>query len=253
MARYKLTLEYDGKAYAGWQKQDHMPSIQQSIEEALFAFCGEPVEVHGAGRTDAGVHAAAQVAHIDLNCERDPYNIMQGINFYLFGGHSETPNHNRIAITQVEKTGDDFHARFSAVRRHYVYRIINRRARLALEAGRAWHISEPLNEVAMNEAAQQLLGQHDFTSFRDTQCQAKSPLKTLDHMRVWRNGELILIETNARSFLHHQVRIMVGTLAMVGKGKWQPADVKTALEAKNRAAAGPTAPPDGLYLTKVDY
>lgn len=251
MPRYKLTLEYNGEGYAGWQKQPDRPSIQESIEAALAKFCGEQVEVVGAGRTDAGVHATNQVAHIDLMKEWDPYNVMQGINFHLFG--EVEPSTNRIAITKAEKVADDFHARFSATRRYYIYRIVNRRARLGLDYGRAWMVSEPLNVDAMQEAANYLLGHHDFTSFRDSACQAKSPNKTLDYLDVKRYGEEIRVSTHARSFLHHQVRIMTGTLMLVGKGKWQPADVKKALEAKSRAAAGVTAPPDGLYLVGVSY
>jgi tRNA pseudouridine38-40 synthase len=260
MPRYKLTIEYDGTSYAGWQKQTSQPSIQEAIGTALYKFSGVEAEVIGAGRTDAGVHAVGQVAHVDLPREYDPFRIMQGINFHLFNPLAtseddtfDVPPANRIAILKVEIVNDDFHARFSATRRHYLYRIVNRRARLALEAGRAWHVIETLDENAMREAAQLLLGTHDFTSFRDTECQAKSPVKTLEQLKIQRSGEELHIITNARSFLHHQVRIMVGTLAFVGKGKWQPGDVQKALEAKDRAKAGPTAPPDGLYLMGVDY
>lgn len=248
MPRYKLTIEYDGTRTIGWQKQPGQKSIQQDIETALQKFCGAEVELHGAGRTDAGVHARGQVAHIDLPKDTDPFSVMQGINFHLF-----SDSENRIAIIAAEKVGDDFKARFSATKRHYMYRIINRRARLGLEANRAWHVIEPLDENAMQQAANILLGHHDFTSFRDSECQAKSPEKTLDELKIIRDGEEIHITTSARSFLHHQVRIMVGTLALVGKGKWQPEDVRKALAAKDRAKAGPTAPPDGLYLMKVDY
>jgi tRNA pseudouridine38-40 synthase len=294
MPRYKLTIEYDGTGYAGWQKQPDRPSIQQAIENALEKFCGGAVEVCGAGRTDAGVHATAQVAHIDLSKAWEPYKVMQGINFYLFNPdpHPDplpkreresqavpSPDINsitqeekkltapspfqgegrdeglspRIAITNAEQVPDDFHARFSATRRFYVYRIINRRARLGLDHGRAWQVPETLNVEAMQQAANHLLGHHDFTSFRDSECQAKSPMKTLGSLEIKRYGDEIRILTHARSFLHHQVRIMVGTLVQVGKGRWSEHDVKRALEAKNRSAAGPTAPPEGLYLVGVGY
>ncbi len=251
MPRYKLIVEYDGTNYAGWQKQDDQPTIQGALKTAIFKLCGADVDVIGAGRTDAGVHAIAQVAHVDLSRPMDTFKIMQGINFYLFTPEENV--NNRIAVLHAEQVPDDFHARFSAKKRHYLYRIINRRARLALAATRAWHVVEDLDIDAMNKAAQYLIGDHDFTSFRDTECQAKSPLKTLEQLEVRRVGEEIHVITGARSFLHHQVRIMVGTMAMAGKGRWQPEDVKKALEAKNRSAAGPTAPPDGLYLTRVDY
>lgn len=250
MPRYKLTIEYDGSPYVGWQKQDGMVSVQSAIEDALEKFCGERVDVAGAGRTDAGVHAVAQTAHIDLPRETDPFKVMQGINYYLF---TEEGANNRIAITHAEPVADDFHARFSATKRHYIYRIINRRARLGLDAGRAWHVVEPLDIPAMQEAAKVLLGHHDFSSFRDTECQAKSPMKTLEQLDIIDLGSEIRVNTSARSFLHHQVRIMVGTLALVGKGKWTAADVQKSLEAKDRTKAGPTAPADGLYLVKVDY
>lgn len=256
MPRYKLTIEYDGTGLSGWQKQPDRPSVQETIEIAAKKFCGQDVEVCGAGRTDAGVHASAQVAHIDLPNDIDPFKVMQGINYYLFvpdGKETAEEADNRIAILKAEKVPDDFHARFSATRRHYLYRIVNRRARLGLERGKAWHVVENLNVAAMQEAAKHLLGKHDFTSFRDSECQAKSPEKTLDHLQITQNGDQLWISTNARSFLHHQVRIMVGTLAQVGKGKWQPYDVLTALRARDRAKAGPTAPPEGLYLVGVDY
>lgn len=250
MPRYKLTIEYDGSQYAGWQKQVDRPSVQSALSGAIFKFCGEQVDVTGAGRTDAGVHAIAQIGHVDLPKEMDPFRVMQGINFYLFG---EGENGNRIAIVKAERVGDDFHARFSATRRHYLYRIINRRARLGLEAGRAWHVVEELDVSAMQDAAQLLVGHHDFTSFRDTECQAKSPEKTLEAFDVKKMGSEIHITARARSFLHHQVRIMVGSLSLVGKGKWSKKDLADALAARDRTKGGPTAPPDGLYLIGVDY
>lgn len=255
MPRYKLIIEYNGAPYAGWQRQSDRPSVQQEIEKAIAKFCGTETEVIGAGRTDAGVHAKAQVAHVDLPREYDAYKVMQGINFYLFGGDEEEalPTQNRIAILNAQPVTDAFHARFSATRRYYEYRIINRRARLGLDAGRAWHVVEPLDETIMQEAANILVGHHDFTSFRDAQCQAKSPVKTLECLNVARRGEDIIVLTHGRSFLHHQVRIMVGTLAMAGKGRCTVNDIKTILAAKDRSKAGPTAPPDGLTLIQVDY
>ncbi|MGE0755134.1 MAG: tRNA pseudouridine(38-40) synthase TruA [Alphaproteobacteria bacterium] len=254
MPRYKITLEYDGKNYAGWQRQPDRPSIQQALEESAYKFSGENVEVLGAGRTDAGVHATAQVAHLDFSKEHDPYRVMQGLNFHLFGQQtSDDPVLNQIAVTGCEQVPDDFNARFSATRRHYLYRIINRRARLALEAGRAWHVVESLDLKAMQAAAKQLIGNHDFTSFRDTECQAMSPVKTLDMLDVQRVQDNVIVRCHARSFLHHQVRIMVGSLVLVGKGRWSPDDIKSALEARDRTAAGPTAPADGLFLVQVDY
>jgi tRNA pseudouridine38-40 synthase len=248
MPRYKLTIEYDGAPYIGWQKQIDAPSVQQNLADAVFKFCGEAIDVIGAGRTDAGVHATAQVAHIELSAAHDPFRIMQAINFHLFN----TEN-NRISVIKAEAAADDFHARFSATRRHYLYRIVNRRARLALDAGRAWHVIEPLDVQAMQAAAALLAGTHDFSSFRDTQCQAKSPVKTLEKLQVERRGGEIWITASARSFLHHQMRIMTGSLALVGKGKWTLKDMQTALDARDRKKGGPTAPPDGLYLTGVEY
>jgi tRNA pseudouridine38-40 synthase len=271
MPRYKLNIEYDGTHYAGWQKQPDQPTVQQKLGEAVKKFCGVESEVVGAGRTDAGVHAIAQVGHVDLPKEYDEYSVMQGINFYLFdsvipaqaaiqtteqldsGFRRNDGMINRIAVTNAERVNDDFNARFSAIRRHYIYRIINRRARLGLEINRAWHVAEELDLAKMRQAASYLLGTHDFNSFRDTACQAKSPVKTLEQLDIQRQGDDIIIQTCARSFLHHQVRIMVGTLALVGKGKWMPEDVKAALEARDRTKAGLTCPPDGLYLLKVDY
>jgi tRNA pseudouridine38-40 synthase len=258
MPRYKLTIEYHGAGYSGWQKQDDRRSIQGELEAATQKFCGVEVKYITAGRTDAGVHALAQVAHVDLPREMDPFRVMQGINYYLFNGDDnngdiqETPE-NRIAVLSAELVPDDFSARFSATRRHYLYRIVNRRARLAMEAGRAWHVVEELDDKAMHDAAQRLLGHHDFTSFRDTACQAKSPMRTLEQLDVKRIGDEVRIFTSARAFLHHQVRIMVGTLALAGREKWNGDDVVAALEAKDRTKAGPTAPADGLYLVRVDY
>jgi len=260
MPRYKLTLEYDGTSYSGWQKQIGQTGVQEVLEEAVFRFCGERAEVVGAGRTDAGVHALGQVAHVDLPKAHDPFRILQAVNFHLFDPAAKKEDEeenslpvNRVAILKVEEVADDFHARFSATKRYYHYHIINRRPRLALEAGRAWRVSEPLDVNAMQEAAKYLVGAHDFSSFRDTKCQAKSPEKTLEQLDVTSDGENIYVEASARSFLHHQVRIMVGTLVLVGKGRWQVEDVRRALEAKDRTKGGPTAPPDGLYLMGVDY
>lgn len=247
MPRFKLTIEYDGSGYSGWQKQPDRPSVQQALMEAAQQFCGEECEVVGAGRTDAGVHATGQVAHIDLPKDYDAYKVMQGFNYHML---ATAPS---IAILDAEAVPDDFHARFSATKRHYRYRITNRRARVAIDLGRAWQIGEPLNIEAMRQGAAHLVGHHDFTSFRDSECQAKSPEKTLESLDITQNGEDVIITTHARSFLHHQVRNMVGTLALVGKGRWHPDEVKRALDARDRAAAGPTCPPDGLYLTKVEY
>lgn len=245
--RYKLTLEYDGSGYAGWQKQPDVPSIQGALEEAVAAFCGEACEVVGAGRTDAGVHATGQVAHVNLPKDFDAYKVMQGLNYHMVASNPA------ISVLNAEPVPEDFHARFSATRRYYRYRIVNRRSRLAIDLGRAWQVGEALDINAMREGAKFLLGSHDFTSFRDSECQAKSPVKTLDRLDIVQMEDDIIITTDARSFLHHQVRNMVGTLVLVGKGKWEPAQVKEALDARDRKAAGPTAPPDGLYLVRVEY
>jgi tRNA pseudouridine38-40 synthase len=245
MTRYKLTLEYDGGGFVGWQRQDNGPSVQQALEEAILAFCGEETRVQGAGRTDTGVHATGQVAHADIEKPVTPDQVRDGVNFHLKPW--------AVAVLAAEPVDGDFHARFSATGRGYLYRIVNRRARLVLDAGRAWFVPQPLDADAMRQAAQVLVGHHDFTSFRASECQAKSPEKTLDRLDVGRDGEEIRIVAEARSFLHHQVRNMVGSLKLVGEGKWSKDDLRAALEARDRKAAGPTAPPEGLYLTGVRY
>ena len=245
MSRFKILLEYDGGPYVGWQRQNNGPSIQAALETAARAFCGEEIVVHGAGRTDAGVHALGQVAHLDFERDCDADTVLDALNHFLI----DEP----IVILKAEAVDDSFHARFSATGRHYRYRIVNRRPRPAVTRGQVWWIPVPLDVAAMNDAAQELLGEHDFTSFRATLCQAKSPVKTLDRLEVRHDGEEIIIDVSARSFLHHQVRNIAGTLALVGKGKWTRKDVAVALAARERAAAGPTAPAEGLYLVRVDY
>ena len=253
MPRYKLTLEYDGGQFAGWQRQSDQMTVQQALEEALEKFCGQHCIITGAGRTDSGVHATGQVAHVDLPEEYDCYRIMQGMNFHLLRLDEGDVAKYHIAVLKAEPVSDEFHARFSATMRYYRYDITNRRSRLALDAGRAWHVWETLDLAAMQRAANHLIGHHDFTSFRDAQCQSKTAIKTLEQFELIQNGERISAHLRARSFLHHQVRIMVGTLIQVGRGRWHEDDVKTMLEAKDRGLAGLTAPPDGLYLTRVDY
>jgi tRNA pseudouridine38-40 synthase len=245
MTRYKLTLEYDGGGFVGWQRQDNGPSVQEALEKAVAAFCGEVVTSFAAGRTDAGVHALGQVAHFDLEKETTADTVRDALNFHL----KPAP----IAVLKAEAVTADFHARFSAKARLYRYRIVNRRPPLALDRGHAWLVWGELDAAAMQDAAQVLVGHHDFTSFRATLCQAKSPVKTLDLLEVRREGEEIFVNARAQSFLHHQVRNMVGTLKLVGEGKWTKADVAAALAARNRTAGGPTAPPEGLYLTEVWY
>jgi len=245
MPRYKLTVEYDGRPFAGWQIQADQLTVQGLLTAAVEALSGDKTLVQGAGRTDAGVHARAQVAHADLTKEWDTDTIRDGLNAHL--------RPHPIAILAAERAADDFNARTSAIRRHYLYRIINRRADLTLEAGRAWRVPRPLDAAAMHKAAQRLIGKHDFTTFRSTECQAKSPVKTLDILKVERSDEDVYVIAVARSFLHNQVRSMVGSLVPVGEGKWSPDDLAKALEARDRAACGPVAPPDGLYLTKVEY
>ncbi len=245
MTRYKLTLEYDGRGFVGWQRQDNGPSVQAALETAVQRFCAESVCVEAAGRTDSGVHALGQVAHVDLDKATDAETLRDALNFHLKPA--------AVAVLSAEAVAPDFHARFSATERRYRYRIVNRRARLTLDQGRAWFVPVPLDAGAMGDAAQALAGRHDFTSFRATECQAKSPVKTLAALEVSRAGEEIRIEARARSFLHHQVRNMVGTLKLVGEGKWSRDDVARALAARDRKAAGPTAPADGLYLVAVRY
>jgi tRNA pseudouridine38-40 synthase len=245
MPRYKLTIEYDGTPFAGWQWQDDAPSVQRALTDAIAAFCGHPVKVAGAGRTDAGVHATGQVAHVDLEKEWRVDKVRDAVNAHL--------RPHPVAVLSAEKVADGFDARFSAKKRHYLYRIVNRRADLALERTRAWRVPRRLDVDAMHAAAQRLVGKHDFTTFRSTECQAKSPVKTLDQLDVVRDGDEVRIETSARSFLHNQVRSMVGSLVLVGDSKWRAGDLSAALAARNRAACAPVAPPEGLYLVRVDY
>ncbi len=245
MPRYKLTIEYDGTPYVGWQAQDNGVSVQGVLTEAVTAFAGERVVIGAAGRTDAGVHALGQVAHVDLAKDWDTETVRDAINFHL--------RPQPVAVLAAERAVPDFDARFSAVKRHYLYRIVNRRADLTLEQNRAWRVPRPLDAGAMHAAAQRLIGRHDFTTFRSTECQAKSPVKTLDRLDVARAGDEIRITAAARSFLQHQVRSMVGSLVHVGEGKWRADDLAAALAARDRAACGQVAPPHGLYLVQVDY
>jgi tRNA pseudouridine38-40 synthase len=245
MPRCKLTIEYDGAPFCGWQLQDNLPSVQGALEAAVKAMSGEDVRVHGAGRTDAGVHALAQVAHCDIAKPFAPGRLRDGLNAHL--------RPHPIGVLAAEIVPETFEARFSAVRRHYLYRIVNTRANLALDVGRVWRVPRRLDAQAMHRAAQRLVGKHDFTTFRDTECQAKSPEKTLDQLDVTREGDAIRIITSARSFLHSQVRSMVGSLVWVGEGRWSADDLAAALAARDRAACGPVAPPQGLYLVRVDY
>ena len=245
MHRYKLILEYDGTPFVGWQMQENAPSVQGALARAIETFSGEVVVPRGAGRTDAGVHALGQTAHMDLVKDWQPDKIRDALNAQL--------RPDPISVLASERARDDFDARFSAVARHYLYRIIDRRAPLALERMRAWGVFRPLDAEAMHQAAQALIGNHDFTTFRSTECQAKSPTKTLDRLDVSRHGEIIRVETSARSFLHNQVRSMVGSLKLVGEGRWRADELRAALEARDRSACGAVAPPQGLYLVKVDY
>jgi len=245
MPRYKLTIEYDGTGLVGWQRQANGLSVQEVLETAITGFSGERVTVYGAGRTDAGVHALAQTAHLDLTRVVAPEVLRSAINHHLRPA--------AISVLSAEATPDNFDARLSATGRVYLYRILNRRAPPALERGRVWQVAPPLDIEAMREGARHLIGHHDFTTFRDSACQAKSPIKTLEMLELRRAGDEILIETRARSFLHHQVRNMAGTLKLVGLGKWRPDDVARALAARDRRAGGPTAPPEGLYLIEVRY
>ncbi len=259
MQRWKLTIEYKGTNYSGWQIQPNVPSVQETIQTALKKFCQKDIKLTVAGRTDAGVHAMGQVAHFDLDytnadgterCLKE-FELPKAINAYLLN--------QGISIIKAERVAPDFHARFDALNKLYRYRLINRAAPLAVEKGLAWQHRLGLDVEAMREGAKHLLGKHDFTTFRDSECQAKSPVKTLDRLDInirdydGQGGKEVIFEVEGKSFLHHQVRNMVGTLAEVGKGKWQPTDIKTALEAKDRTKGGPTAPSDGLYFVRVDY
>ena len=245
MARYKLTLEYHGRPFVGWQRQTNGMSVQQALEEAIENFCGEAVALHVAGRTDAGVHALGQVCHVDLEKDTDADTVRDAVNFHV--------RPYTISILEAEGVDEEFHARFSAQERAYRYLITNRRGPLAVDRGLSWHVIPELDTDAMHAAAQSLLGNHDFSTFRATGCQADSAQRTLDALDVLRDGETITINARARSFLYHQIRNMVGTLKLVGEGKWSVGDVADALAAKNREAGGPTAPPEGLYLTEVVY
>jgi tRNA pseudouridine38-40 synthase len=245
MPRYKLIVEYDGAPFCGWQTQADQLTVQGVLTTAVEALSGEKNLVQGAGRTDAGVHARGQVAHVDFAKEWDTDTVRDGLNAHL--------RPHPVAVLSAERVGDDFNARTSARKRHYLYRIINRRPDLSFDLKYAWRVARPLDAAAMHEAAQRLVGNHDFTTFRSTECQANSPVKTLDQLDVVRDGLDVLVRTSARSFLHNQVRSMVGSLVMVGSGNWSAADLAKALAARDRTACGQVAPPDGLYLMKVDY
>jgi len=245
MPRYRLLIEYDGTPFVGWQQQENGLSVQAVLTAALTALAGQRVAVQGAGRTDAGVHALGQVAHVDLAKDWATDTVRDAVNAHL--------RPHPVAVLAAERVPDDFDARFSARGRHYLYRIANRRPDLAIDRGRAWRVPRPLDEAAMHAAAQRLLGRHDFTTFRAAECQAQSPVKTLDRLDVWRVGDEIRIGASARSFLHHQVRSMTGSLVWVGEGRWSGEDLAAALAARDRAACGLVAPPEGLYLMSVDY
>jgi tRNA pseudouridine38-40 synthase len=243
--RYKLTIEYDGAPFAGWQIQADRPTVQGVLTAAVEALSGEKSLVQGAGRTDAGVHARGQVAHVDLAKDWDTDTVRDALNAHI--------RPHPIAILAAEHVAEDFNARMSATKRHYLYRIINRRADLTLDSGHAWRVPRPLDAAAMRAAAQRLVGKHDFTTFRSTECQAKSPVKTLQQLDVERAGDDVIVLASARSFLHSQVRSMVGSLVMAGEGKWSADDLSRVLAAADRTACGEVAPPDGLYLMRVDY
>ncbi|CCE94563.1 tRNA pseudouridine synthase A [Sinorhizobium fredii HH103] len=247
MPRYRLTVEYDGFDYVGWQRQENGPSVQGAIEKAVLSLTGETVSIRGAGRTDSGVHAMGQVAHLDLTRQWKTHTLRNALNAHLALAAE------RVSILDAAEVPPEFDARFSALRRHYLYRIISRRSPLALEARRAWWVPKTLDHEAMHAAAQHLVGHHDFTTFRSAHCQANSPLRTIDRLDVTRSGELIEIRATAQSFLHNQIRSFAGSLKLVGEGKWAPDDLKAALEARDRKACGPVAPPEGLFFMQVDY
>lgn len=245
MTRWRLTLEYDGGPFMGWQRQDHGPSVQQTLEEALQRMTGEPAQFTAAGRTDAGVHAIAMTAHVDVMKPLTAHRLREGLNALV--------RPHPVSVIEVAEVAGDWHARFSCKGRRYLYRILNRRAPPALDCGRVWHIAVPLDSEAMREGAAHLVGRHDFTTFRSAQCQSESPVKSLDVLGVSKVGEEIHVTAAARSFLHHQVRSMVGCLAMVGRGQWRPDDMRKALEARDRSALGFNAPPQGLYFVEALY
>ncbi len=245
MPRYRLTLEYDGTPFCGWQRQLGRMSVQQALEEAITRFSGESPVTQAAGRTDAGVHALAQVVHFDLDRAWDPLKIREALNYHL--------KPHPIAVLEASVAEEAFEARFSAMGRRYEYRILNRRARPALDAHRVWHVPVALDANVMHDAAQRILGKHDFSTFRAAECQAKTPVKTLDRLDVSRHSDVIVVTAAARSFLHHQVRSMVGSLKLVGEGRWTPEQFRAALDARDRSRCGPMAPPEGLYLVGVDY
>ena len=245
MTRFALTVEYDGRPFMGWQRQTHGPSVQAAIETAAHAITGETIAVHAAGRTDAGVHATGMRAHLDITRDIAPFRLMEALNAKL--------RPNPVAILTCDAVADDWHARFSCVARHYAYRIVTRRAPLTFETGLAWRVPQELDVAAMEEGARRLVGRHDFTTFRSAHCQADSPVRTLDRLEVSESGDRIVVSASARSFLHHQVRSMVGCLALVGQGKWTPDDMRAALEARDRTALGFNAPSDGLYFLRADY
>ena len=245
MTRWRLTVEYDGGPFMGWQRQDHGPSVQEALEQALFRMTGELATLHAAGRTDAGVHALAMTAHVDVAKTLTEHRLREGLNALV--------RPHPVSVTAVEPAADDWHARFSCIGRRYLYRMLNRRAPPALGKGKVWHVPVELDAAAMAKGAKHLVGRHDFTTFRSVHCQSQSPVKTLDKLTVERVGEEIHIRAAARSFLHHQVRSMVGCLALVGRGRWAADDVKAALEAKDRQALGLNAPPEGLYFVEAVY
>ncbi|MGF9565474.1 tRNA pseudouridine(38-40) synthase TruA [Neorhizobium sp. JUb45] len=247
MPRFRMVVEYDGTAYVGWQRQDNGHSVQSAIEKAILKLTGETVSIRGAGRTDSGVHARGQVIHADLSRQWLPHKLRNAVNAHLMMANEG------VSIVEVMAVDDTFDARFSALKRHYLYRILNRPAPLALEKNRAWWVAKELDHEAMHAAAQTLVGHHDFTTFRSTHCQAKSPVRTLDRLDVTRVGDLIEIRASAQSFLHNQIRSFAGTLKIAGEGKVTPDDVRKALEARDRKECGPVAPPEGLYFMKVDY